>query len=119
MAGPFPGVPYSFGALPQSRQIIRADAYAVASKSTPMADRARLQKQIAIRTTMWVGLSKELSAASSLSTAEPRGHVRKPKHIHKAKLTKGALPPTRTALLFRIKEIKQAHAKSKAKLAAH
>jgi hypothetical protein len=45
----------------QLRQIIRANAYAVASKSTPMADRARLQKQIAIRTTMWVGLSKELS----------------------------------------------------------
>jgi hypothetical protein len=45
----------------QLRQIIRADAYAVASKYTPMADRARLQKQIAIRTTMWVGLSKDLS----------------------------------------------------------
>ena len=40
-------------------------------------------------------------------------------HIHEAKLTKGALPPTRTALLARIKEIKQAHAKSKAKLAVH
>ena len=39
-------------------QIIRADAYALASKSTSIADRARLQKQIAIRTTMWVGLSK-------------------------------------------------------------
>ena len=45
----------------QLRQIIRSNAYAVVSKSTPMADRARLQKQIAIRTTMWVGLSKELS----------------------------------------------------------
>ena len=44
----------------QLRQIIRSNAYAVVSKSTPMADRARLQKQIAIRTTMWVGLSKEL-----------------------------------------------------------
>jgi hypothetical protein len=57
----------------QLRQIIRADAYALASKSTPIADRARLQKQIAIRTTMRVGLSKELSVGSSLGTAEPRG----------------------------------------------
>ncbi len=57
----------------QLRQIIWADAYALASKSTPIADRAGLQKQIAIRTNMWVGLSKELSGASSLGTAEPRG----------------------------------------------
>jgi hypothetical protein len=57
----------------QLRQIIRADAYALASKSTPLADRARLQKQIAIRTTMWVGLSKGLDGGSSLGTAEPRG----------------------------------------------
>jgi hypothetical protein len=45
--------------------------------------------------------------------------MRKPKLIHEAKLTKGALPPTRSALLARIKEIKQAHVKSKAKLAVH
>jgi len=57
----------------QLRQIIRADAYALASKSTPTADRARLQNQIAIRTTMRAGLSKELSGGSSLGTAEPRG----------------------------------------------
>jgi hypothetical protein len=57
----------------QLRQIIRADAHALTSKGTPITDRARLQKQIAIRTTMWVGLSKELSGASSLGTAEPRG----------------------------------------------
>lgn len=44
--------------------------------------------------------------------------MRKPKHIHEAKLTKGQLPQTRSALLARIKEIKQALAK-KAKLAAH
>jgi hypothetical protein len=44
--------------------------------------------------------------------------VRKPKYIPEAKLTKGQLPQTRSALLARIKEIKQAHAK-KAKLAAH
>ena len=45
--------------------------------------------------------------------------MRKRKHIHEAKLTKGALPSTRTALLARIKEIKQSHAKSKAKPAVH
>jgi hypothetical protein len=44
--------------------------------------------------------------------------MRKPKHIHEAKLTKGQLPQTRSALLARIKEINQAHAK-KAKLAVN
>jgi hypothetical protein len=42
--------------------------------------------------------------------------VRKPRHIHEAKLTKGQLPQTRPALRGRIKEIKKARAK-KAKLA--
>jgi hypothetical protein len=42
-----------------------------------------------------------------------------PKHIHEAKLTKGALPSTRSALLARIKEIKQTQAKSKSKLGVH
>jgi hypothetical protein len=71
----------------QLRQIIRADAYALGAKSTPIADRARLQKQISIRTTMWVGLSKELSSDSSLGGAyrsmthvqaakQPTGHAR-------------------------------------------
>jgi hypothetical protein len=45
--------------------------------------------------------------------------MRKRKHIDEAKLTKGALPPTRSALLARIKEIKQTHAKSKLKIGAH
>ena len=45
--------------------------------------------------------------------------MRKLKHIHEAKLTKGTLPATRTALLPRIKEIKREHAKSKEKLAIH
>ena len=45
--------------------------------------------------------------------------MRKPKPIHEAKLTKGELPQTRSALLARIKEINQAHAKSKAKLAVN
>jgi hypothetical protein len=45
--------------------------------------------------------------------------MRKPKHIHEAKLTKGVLPPTRSAMLARIKEIKQTHAKSKSKIAEH
>jgi hypothetical protein len=41
--------------------------------------------------------------------------MHKRKERHEAKLTKGALPPTRTAMLTRIKEIKQARAKSKSK----
>jgi hypothetical protein len=45
--------------------------------------------------------------------------MRKRKHIDEAELTKGALPPTRSALLARIKEIKQTHAKSKLKIGAH
>ena len=57
----------------QLTQIIAADAFALASRSTPIADRAGLQRQIDIRTTMRVGLSKELSGDSSLDTAEPRG----------------------------------------------
>jgi hypothetical protein len=57
----------------QLRQIIRADAYALGSKSTPVVDRGRLQKQIAMRTTLWAGLSKELSGGSSLGTADSRG----------------------------------------------
>jgi len=56
----------------QLRQIIKADAFALASNSTRIADRAKLQKQIAIRTTMWIGLSKGLSGASN-GIAEPRG----------------------------------------------
>jgi hypothetical protein len=45
--------------------------------------------------------------------------MRKLKLIHEAKLTKGELPKARSALLARIKEIKQTQAKSKAKLAVH
>jgi hypothetical protein len=57
----------------QLTQIIAADAFALASKSTPTADRAGLQKQIEIRSAMWAGLLKQLSGDSSLGTAEPRG----------------------------------------------
>jgi hypothetical protein len=57
----------------QLRQIVRADAFALVSKSTPIADRARLRKQIDIRTALRSGLLKQLSGVSSLGTAEPRG----------------------------------------------
>jgi hypothetical protein len=57
----------------QLTQIIGADAFALVSKSTPIADRARLHKQIDIRTTMWAGLLKQLGGDSSLDTAELRG----------------------------------------------
>jgi hypothetical protein len=42
--------------------------------------------------------------------------MRRQKKRHEAKLTKGALPPTRTAMLTRIKKIKQTHAKAKSKI---
>jgi hypothetical protein len=54
-------------------QIIRADAFALVSKSMSIGDRARLRKQIDIRTTISAGLLKQLSSDSSLGTAEPRG----------------------------------------------
>jgi hypothetical protein len=57
----------------QLTQIIGANAFALASKSTPIADRAGLRRQIEIRTALWAGLLKQLSGASSLGTAEPRG----------------------------------------------
>ena len=56
----------------QLTQIIGANAFAWVSKSTPIADRARLQKQISIRTTMWAGLSKELSSDSILGALTGR-----------------------------------------------
>ena len=58
----------------QLTQIIGADAFALASKSTPVADRAGLLKQIEIRSALWAGLLKRLSGASSLSAAELKGH---------------------------------------------
>jgi hypothetical protein len=64
---------------------------------------------------IWVGLSKQLGG-DLRAPRNREAHMRKPKHIHEAKLTKGALPPTRSALLARIKEIKQTHAKSKSKV---
>jgi hypothetical protein len=54
----------------QLTQIIAADAFALASKSTPGADRAGLQRQIAIRSAQWAGLLKKLSGASTLETTE-------------------------------------------------
>ena len=57
----------------QLTQIIAANAFALASTSTPNADRAGLQRQIEIRSIRWAGLLKQLSGASSLSPAELRG----------------------------------------------
>jgi hypothetical protein len=68
---------------------------------------------------MWSDLLKQLSGDSSLAPRNREAHVRKQKHSHEAKLTKGALTATRSALLVRIKEIKQTHAKSKSKIGAH
>ena len=49
----------------QLTQIIAANAFALASRSTPNADRVGLQKQIEIRSVLWAGLLKQLSGASS------------------------------------------------------
>ena len=57
----------------QLTQIIAANAFALASRSTPNADRVGLQKQIEIRSVLWAGLLKQLSGAPSLSPAELRG----------------------------------------------
>ena len=69
----------------QLRQIIRADVFALASKSTRATDRAGLQRQIEIRS----GILKRLSGDLNLGTAEPRGPHAQPNHSHEAKLTKG------------------------------
>ncbi len=61
------------GEIHQLTQIIGADAFALASKSTPVADRAGLLKQIEIRSALWAGLLKRLSDASSPSAAELKG----------------------------------------------
>ena len=55
----------------QLTQIIAANSFALASRSTPGADRAALQRQIAIRSARWAGLLKQLSDASTLETTEP------------------------------------------------
>jgi hypothetical protein len=57
----------------QLTQIIAANAFALASRSTPIADRAGLQRQIEIRSARWAGLLKKLGGASTLQTTEPGG----------------------------------------------
>jgi hypothetical protein len=57
----------------QLTQIIKANAYALVSKSTPATDRAGLKKQIEIRSAICAGLLKQLSGGSGLGTAELRG----------------------------------------------
>ena len=49
----------------QLTQIIGSDAWALACKSTPGADRAVLQKQIAIRTAVRDGLLKHVGAGQA------------------------------------------------------
>jgi hypothetical protein len=98
----------------QLTQIIGAQAFALAARSTPIADQAQLLKQIERQGALWAGLLKRLSGTSP-NAAELKVAVRKPKARHEAVLTVGTLPQTRTALLKRIKEIEQARAKSKTK----
>jgi hypothetical protein len=75
----------------QLTQIIAADAFALASKSTPIADRAGLQRQIDIRSAMWAGLLKQLSGDSSLGTAEPRGSCAQAKAYPRSEADEGRI----------------------------
>ena len=75
----------------QLRQIIGANADALISKSTPIADRARLRTQIDIRTAMRSGLLKQLSGVSSLGTAEPRGSRAQVKAYSRSEAHKGRI----------------------------
>jgi hypothetical protein len=84
----------------QLTQIIAANAYALVSKSTPVADRAGLQKQIDIRTTTWASLLKQLGGDSSLDTAELRGAHAQAKayprsEAHEGRITTNPVSPAR------------------------
>jgi hypothetical protein len=57
----------------QLHQIIRADAFALASQSTSIADRARLRHQMNLRSALQSGLLKRLSDAATPDTGEPVG----------------------------------------------
>jgi hypothetical protein len=77
----------------QLTQIIGANAYALVSKSTPIADRARLQKQIDIRAAMSSGLLKQLSSDSSLGTAGPGGQHAQAKAYSRSEAHEGRITP--------------------------
>jgi hypothetical protein len=84
----------------QLTQIIGASAFALVSKSTPIADRAWLQKQIDMRTATWAGLLKQLGGDSSLDTAELRGaHAQAqeypPSEAHEGRITTNPVSPAR------------------------
>jgi hypothetical protein len=84
----------------QLTQIIAANAYALVSKSTPVADRAGLQKQIDIRTTTWASLLKQLGGDSSLGAAEPRGAYAQAKayprsEAHEGRIATNPVSPAR------------------------
>jgi hypothetical protein len=102
----------------QLRQI-RADAFALVSKSTPVADLARLRKQIDIRTATWRGLLKQLSGVSSLDTAEPRGSRAQAKASSRSKAHEGraAINLSSPAHLHQV--IKHTQATSRSKLGDH
>ena len=82
-------------AIHQLTQIIGANAFALAAKSTPGADRAGLQKQIAIRSARWAGLLKRLSGAASLSPAELRGPRAQAKAYPRSEANQGQVAANR------------------------
>ena len=68
----------------QLTQIIAANVFALVSRSTPIADRAGLQRQIDIRSARWAGLLKKLSGASNLET----DGTRRPTCVSRSMFTK-------------------------------
>ena len=84
----------------QLTQIIAANSFALASKSTPGADRAGLQKQIGIRSARWAALLKQLSGASTLETTElgvPRAQIegRSRSQAHQGDIAANPVSPAR------------------------
>ena len=71
----------------QLRQIIRADAYTLASKSTPHADKAAAEANS--DTHHHVGRPVERDGASSQDTAEPRGPRAQAKAYPRSKTHEG------------------------------
>jgi hypothetical protein len=83
----------------QLTQIIGSNAFALASKFTPIADRAGLQKQIEIRSALWAGLLKQLSGGSGPGTADPGGRHAQTKELARSEAHQGdiASNPVRSA----------------------
>ena len=77
----------------QLTQIIGAQAFALAARSTPIADQAQLLKQIERQGALWAGLLKRLSGASSPSAAELKGSHAQAKAAARSGAHQGGIAP--------------------------